>query len=81
MRVAPLGLREYNTSIQELDREGAEIAAITHSHSLGYMPAAVLVHILHRIVYPEKSKRCRRSCARRATRSAACSLATRIWAS
>lgn len=56
MRVAPLGLREYNISIQELDREGAEIAAITHSHSLGYMPAAVLVHILHRIVYPEKEQ-------------------------
>ena len=56
MRVAPLGLREYNISIQELDREGAEIAAITHSHSLGYMPAAALVHILHRIVYPEKEQ-------------------------
>lgn len=56
MRVAPLGLRDYHVSIQDLDREGAEIAAITHGHSLGYMPAAVLVHILHRIVYPENEQ-------------------------
>lgn len=58
MRVAPLALN-YRLSelpekdIKELDLEGAEIAAITHGHSLGYMPAAVLVHIVSRIVYPE----------------------------
>lgn len=31
---------------------GAELSAITHGHSLGYMPSAVLTHILNRIVYP-----------------------------
>lgn len=39
-----------------MDLEGAEIAAITHGHPLGYMPAAVLTHILNRIVFAnEKS--------------------------
>lgn len=55
MRVAPLALKAYPyVPRKELDREGAEIAAITHGHSLGYMPAAVLVHIISSIVYPEK---------------------------
>lgn len=42
--------------MKELDREAAEIAAITHGHSLGYMPAAVLVHIINWIVYPKKTQ-------------------------
>ncbi len=55
MRVAPLALMNYsNIPIEKLDREGAEIAEITHQHSLGYVPAAVLVHIINRIVYPKK---------------------------
>lgn len=52
MRVAPLALHYANVSREDLDREGAEIAALTHGHSLGYMPAAVLTHILSGIVYP-----------------------------
>ena len=57
MRVAPLGVSRYAAvPIEALDREGAELAAITHGHSLGYMPAAVLTHILHRIVYPERAQ-------------------------
>ncbi len=57
MRVAPLALKNYsNVPIEELDREGAGIAEITHKHSLGYMPAAVLVHIISRIVYPQKQQ-------------------------
>lgn len=57
MRVAPLGVSRYTAvPIEALDREGAELAAITHGHSLGYMPAAVLTHILHRIVYPEQAR-------------------------
>lgn len=57
MRVAPLALKAYPClSIKERDMEAAEIAAITHGHSLGYMPAAVLVHIISRIVYPEKKQ-------------------------
>ncbi len=54
MRVAPLALNYCWPNIGKLDYEGAQIAAITHGHSLGYMPAAVLVHIINRIVFPEK---------------------------
>ena len=51
MRVAPVGLLDW-PDIKALDYEGAQITAITHGHSLGYMPSAVLVHIINRIVYP-----------------------------
>ena len=54
MRVAPLALGYRHTSMDKLDMEGAEIAAITHGHSLGYMPAAVLVHVINRIVFGEE---------------------------
>lgn len=54
MRIAPLALIYHQGDIRELDYEGAEIAAITHGHSLGYMPAAVLTHMLSRIVYPDR---------------------------
>lgn len=52
MRVAPLALHYRDVEIGQLDEEGAQIAALTHGHSLGYMSAAVLTHILSRIVYP-----------------------------
>ena len=52
MRVAPLGLVMHHDHIDRLDMEGAQLAAITHSHSLGYMCAAVLTHILSRILRP-----------------------------
>ncbi len=53
MRVASLGLHYApdRINIENLDMAGAELAAITHGHSLGYIPAAVLTHILNRIVY------------------------------
>ena len=54
MRVAPLALNCPQVDMKELDMEGAQLAAITHGHSLGYMPAAVLTHILNRIVFPPK---------------------------
>lgn len=50
MRVAPLALH-YRMDMKTLDKEGAEIAAITHGHSLGYMPAAIVTHIISRIIY------------------------------
>ena len=56
MRVAPVAFDDQIRDIEELDMEGAQIAAITHGHSLGYMPAAVLVHIIHRIVFPPEGK-------------------------
>lgn len=59
MRVAPLALayrrgENYHGSLEELGKMGAEIAAITHGHPLGYMPAAVLVHIINRILTDRK---------------------------
>ncbi len=52
MRVAPVGLfYDNNTSEESIMKLAAEIAAITHGHSLGYMPAAAFAHIIHRIVY------------------------------
>ena len=53
MRVAPLALK-FHGNVRWLAAEAAQIAAITHSHSLGYIPAAMLVYIINRIAYPEK---------------------------
>lgn len=53
MRVAPLALY-YEIKMEKLDKEGAEIAALTHGHSLGYMPAAVLTHVINRITFPQE---------------------------
>ena len=48
MRVAPIGLYfcESKVSVEESDRIGAEVAALTHGHDLGWLPAAALVHII-----------------------------------
>ena len=56
MRVAPLGIHDANTPIDWLDQEGAYLSAITHGHPLGYLPAAVLTHILNRIVFPREKQ-------------------------
>ena len=55
MRIAPIALKyrageNYCGDIAELDMEAAQIAAITHSHSLGYMPAAVAAHVINRCI-------------------------------
>ena len=55
MRVAPIALMPYDEPIEKIDMEAAQIAAVTHGHSLGYMPAALLVHIIRRIVYPNQT--------------------------
>lgn len=57
MRIAPVALCSHmqGKSIQKIDLEGAKAAAITHGHSLGYMPAAMLVHIIHCAVYKNDS--------------------------
>ena len=53
MRVAPIGLyfegKRYTQ--QKIDMIGAEAAAITHGHELGYIPAAALVHIIHMVAH------------------------------
>lgn len=55
MRVAPIGLYfdEETILIDEIDRIGAEAAALTHGHSLGYMPAAGLVHLVQRLSHED----------------------------
>lgn len=54
MRIAPLGLTFHKMNTLRLDGEAAQIAAITHGNSLGYMPAAILTHIINRIVFPKE---------------------------
>ena len=51
MRVAPVGLyfNDRGKSAEEIARIGAEAAAITHGHILGWMPAAALTQIIHEI--------------------------------
>ena len=49
MRVAPIGLYfgEYHPLAADL--LGADAAALTHGHEMGYIPAAMLVHIIRLI--------------------------------
>lgn len=51
MRVAPIGLYfcDSKKSYDEIDLLGAKVAALTHGHDLGYIPAAALVHIIRAI--------------------------------
>ena len=54
MRVAPVGLYFGNKQTytqQQINRIGAEVAAITHGHELGYLPAAALVHIINLLAH------------------------------
>lgn len=56
MRVAPIGLYfcDKSCSIDDSDAIGAEAAAITHGHTLGWLPAAALVHIIRRLAENEE---------------------------
>lgn len=56
MRIAPFSLFYNLRDFKKLDREAAQIAAITHGHSLGYMSTAVLSHIISRLLYGEDNK-------------------------
>lgn len=51
MRTAPMGLMYEAIDPQDVILEGAEIAAITHGHSLGYIPAGMLSLIVHLAVF------------------------------
>ncbi len=55
MRVAPIGLFTCGSdmNILDSDRLGAEAAAITHGHDLGWIPAAALAHIVRRLAENE----------------------------
>jgi len=50
MRVAPVALY-FRWNHKGLPLDGAKVAALTHGHPLGYMPAAALTYIINRIVY------------------------------
>ena len=52
MRVAPVGLYfSEKWSSEKVDMIGAEVAALTHGHPLGYIPAAGLVHIINLVAH------------------------------
>lgn len=57
MRVAPIGLFFNSTEmdIRDIDKIGADVAALTHGHPLGWLSAAALVHIIARIVHEDFS--------------------------
>ena len=54
MRVAPIGLYfPAGPGSDETDLLGAQAAALTHGHELGYIPAAALVHIINYLTHIE----------------------------
>ena len=57
MRVAPVGLyfEDVGKTGARYDLIGAEAAAITHGHELGYIPAATLTHIIRRLAHEDIS--------------------------
>lgn len=55
MRVAPIGLyfEGRRISSDEIDMIGAEAAALTHGHELGFIPAAALVYIVNAVSHSD----------------------------
>lgn len=53
MRVSPVALfmNPAKSKQENIDLIGAKIAALTHGHPLGYIPAAILTHIISKITY------------------------------
>ena len=63
MRVAPAGIffppegeGDYMMSDAELLRFGADIAAITHGHPLGYIPAGITALLVRKAIYESSEK-------------------------
>ena len=56
MRVSPVAFLD-NFEPMELDKLAAQSAAITHGHPLGFLPAALLVHIIHKTIFENGSDR------------------------
>ena len=56
MRVAPVGLYfgESQKPAVAVDMIGADIAALTHGHEMGYIPAAMLVHIIRLVSHNDE---------------------------
>ena len=57
MRVAPAGLyfNDRNIDVKQVARIGADAAAVTHGHILGWMPAAALAQIVHEVSQDDAS--------------------------
>ena len=51
MRTAPAGL--YAKTAEEAFRIGAEAAAVTHGHPLGWLPAGMLSYLVHESVFTD----------------------------
>ena len=51
MRAAPVGLYFLDSGVDQtqIDRLAAQAAVLTHGHELGYLPAAMLAHIVARV--------------------------------
>ena len=56
MRVAPIGLYFGDSRMAPLavDLMGADVAALTHGHEMGYIPAAMLVHIVRLVSHDDE---------------------------
>ncbi|MBR2310217.1 MAG: ADP-ribosylglycohydrolase family protein [Oscillospiraceae bacterium] len=56
MRVAPIGLYLGDSRLASLaiDLMGADVAALTHGHEMGYIPAAMLVHIIRLVSHNDE---------------------------
>lgn len=61
MRIAPIPLygmaHDGEADIEVLDRMAADVAEITHQHPLGYIPAALVSHIIYRLATDENPTR------------------------
>lgn len=56
MRVAPIGLYFGDSCLASLavDLIGADVAALTHGHEMGYIPASMLVHIIRLVSHNDE---------------------------
>lgn len=61
MRVAPIGLYGLGDGrfldMAAMDRMAADAAELTHKHPLGYIPAAIIAHIIYRLAVDENPTR------------------------
>ncbi len=64
MRVAPMALLMAGYwscgksfySVPQMDEAGAEVAAVTHKHSLAFLPSAMLTHLIYRVIRMEEAE-------------------------
>jgi ADP-ribosylglycohydrolase len=59
MRIAPIPLygAEKGMSIEEVDLLAGEAAELTHLHPLGFIPAALMAHIIYRLALDDQPSR------------------------